>query len=74
MEDVIRRKEQIASEIDKQIVQNEELYAKLNPIDVEIFKLKEKIEENRVRIDEKREEKQLKSKEREKDIFMHTEE
>lgn len=44
MEEAIRRREEIAKEIDRQIVQNEELYDKLEPIDVEIFKLKEKIE------------------------------
>lgn len=58
MEDAIRRKEEIAKEIDRQIIQNEELYEKLEPIDIEIFKLKEKIEENRILIDQKR---QLKS-------------
>jgi hypothetical protein len=44
MEDAIRRKDEITKEIDRQIMQNEELYSKLDPIDIEIFKLKEKIE------------------------------
>ena len=60
MEDVIRRKEDIARQIDRQIIQNQELYSKLEPIDIEIFKLKEKIEENRVLIEQKKHQKQQK--------------
>lgn len=53
-EDLLKRKEEITVLIDEQVRENQKLYSQLDPIDEEIFKLKEKIEEQRVALEEKR--------------------
>jgi hypothetical protein len=57
----LKRKEEIGRQIDHQIFENEKLWEELSPVDVEIFKLKEKIEENRSLIEKKRKSKHLKT-------------
>ena len=49
-EDYLQKKDEIGRQIDQQIFQNEKLWEELSPVDVEIFKLKEKIEENKALI------------------------
>lgn len=49
-EDYLLKKDEIGRQIDQQIFQNEKLWEELSPVDVEIFKLKEKIEENKALI------------------------
>lgn len=53
-EDLLRKKEEITKLIDQQIIQNDQLFDQLQPLDMEIFKLKEKIEEQKTLIDQKR--------------------
>lgn len=64
-EDYLQKKDEIGRQIDQQIFQNEKLWEELSPVDVEIFKLKEKIEENNALIEKKRLIKQQREKEQE---------
>jgi len=56
-EEFIARKEEMGKQIDQKIFENEKLWEELSPVEIEIFKLKEKIEENRVYIERKRQSK-----------------
>lgn len=67
-EDYLQKKDEIGRQIDQQIFQNEKLWEELSPVDVEIFKLKEKIEENNALIEKKRLVKQQREKEQEERI------
>lgn len=53
LESSLQRKEEIGKKIDFQINENEILWQKLTPTDVEILKYKEIIEENRIIIQKK---------------------
>lgn len=47
----------MSKQIDQKINENEKLWEELSPVEIEIFKLREKIEENRLYIERKRQSK-----------------